>query len=185
MVSYILLLLPLLTQASAFSNSRCPEGWVDASTLGMGCLHLLQQPLDWESAEALCKVMGGAHLVEIDNPDQLAFLQQGLNFVDGTSWVSHHYWWTAANDRDLEGDWVWSNSDFVVQDFLWASDQPNNCPPSTIGVCSGDENCGALVSPGGDIAEYKMVDIGCDLSVVHNHHAPSYDIYSVCQINDY
>ena len=37
------------------------------------------------------------------------------------------------------------------------------------------------------MAEYKIVDIGCVLSVlhIHNHHAPSYDFYSVCQINDY
>merc|ERR1712154_564857 len=44
------------------------------------------------------------------NQDQLQFLQQGLNFVDGTSWTSHHYWWTSAADQDDEGSWIWSNS---------------------------------------------------------------------------
>ena len=182
MACKLLLLLPVLASA----NSPCPAGWVDAFTLGMGCLYLLQEAHSWEEAGKICKsLQNTAHLVEIDSMEQLEFLQQGLNFVDGTSWVSHHYWWSSATDQELEDDWTWSNSGYSVQDFLWSSGQPDNCPPSTVGVCSGTENCGALVSAGGEQAKYKMVDINCELDTVHMTHAPSYQIFSVCQFKQF
>ena len=104
MVLITLFLLPVLahvfTEPKHHGPGGCAEGWVDAFTLGMGCLYLLEEPLTWEDAG---KSMGGAHLVEMDNPDQLAFLQQGLSFAEGTYWPDAHYWWTAAT---MEGDWV-------------------------------------------------------------------------------
>ena len=123
MVPY-LLLLPLITQARASSNDDdvCPHGWTDATELGMGCLYLIQERLDWESARVRCGLLQppqyGVHLVVIDNPEQLAFLRQGLNFADGTKWITSHYWWTAASDRASEGIWTWGDSEHAVQDFL-------------------------------------------------------------------
>merc|ERR1711862_679156 len=119
MVLSTLLLLPALAHAIPDQQSHepgpggCAEGWVDAFVLGMGCLYLLQEPLPWEDAGNTCKSVGG-QLVEIDNEEQLAFLQQGLNFADGAHWTTAHYWWTAANDKTLEGDWVWVNSNTAV-----------------------------------------------------------------------
>ena len=181
-------MLPLLSSlfhlsyASPYSN--CPAGWTDAFNLGLGCLYLVQMPLTWTEANSYCRNLGG-HLVQLENQDQLQFLQQGLNFVDGTSWTSHHYWWTSAADQDDEGSWIWSNSKKNVADFLWAENEPDNCPDNSIGVCVGDENCGALVSNGEAIADYYLKDFDCDLSIVHNHHAPSFQIYSVCQMYDF
>ena len=78
--------------------------------------------------------------------------------------------------------------DHALQDFLWSQyGQPDNCgPPSASGGCSWDENCGALgggFSGGGSEAEYKMYDLGCQLSEADGYHAPAYDIYSVCQMD--
>merc|ERR1712224_122076 len=81
MVLSTLLLLPALAHAIPDPQSHepgpggCAEGWVDAFVLGMGCLYLLQEPLPWEDAGNTCKSLGG-QLVEIDNEEQLAFLQQ-------------------------------------------------------------------------------------------------------------
>merc|ERR1712179_788526 len=108
MVLSTLLLLPAIAHAFPDPQSQgpggCTEGWVDAFVLGMG---------------NICKSFGG-QLVEVDNVEQLAFLQQGLNFADGAHWTTAHYWWTAATDKTLEGDWVWANSNAAVDSFLWS-----------------------------------------------------------------
>lgn len=196
MVLKTLLLLPVLaralTEPKHHGPGGCAEGWVDALTLGMGCLYLLQEPLTWEDAGKRCKSMGGAHLVEIDNADQLAFLQQGLSFAEGTHWTDAHYWWTAATDLTMEGDWVWSNSDFAVESSLWAPGQPDNCAYDWMAGCVADENCGALRNTannggqtGWDGADYKMMDLQCDIDTVTGHHTPSFTIFSVCQIKQF
>merc|ERR1711892_40824 len=184
MVPSVLFLLPLLANASP----NCPEGWTEALSLHMGCLYLVKEGLDWWSAGRKCQdLVDGAHLVQINNIEQLAFLEQGLNFADGSTWTWHNNWWTAANDLDLEGDWTWSrsnhsNSGSSVGDFLWASDQPDNCVPGNFNPeCVADENCGALVS-GEDhmYNKYKMVDMYCDMELDYNRL-----MYSVCQFNPF
>jgi len=190
MVLSTLLFLPVLAHAIPDPQSHgpggCAEGWVDALTIGMGCLYLLQEPLTWEDAGKQCKSMGGAHLVEIDNEEQLAFLQQGLNFAEGTHYTTAHYWWTAANDKTEEGDWVWANSDFSVESFLWAESEPNNCDYDWMAGCTGEENCGALYNGLRDgLADFRLHDLACGLDTVTGHHVPSFTIFSVCQIKQF
>lgn len=195
MVLSTLLLLPALAHAIPDPQSHepgpggCAEGWVDAFVLGMGCLYLLQEPLPWEDAGNTCKSLGG-QLVEIDNEEQLAFLQQGLNFADGAHWTTAHYWWTAANDKTLEGDWVWANSNTAVDSFLWSESQPDNCEPNhnqdIPGPCSAVENCGALYSSctnGCMDVWMELYDLPCGNSYVAGYHSsPTFSIFTVCQI---
>ncbi|XP_069105168.1 lectin BRA-3-like [Argopecten irradians] len=59
--------------------------------------------------------------------------------------------WIAANDRDVEGDWVWGPDD-VVEDAVWKDGEPNNV---------NEEDCVAL----------KLTSIGVvweDLSCENN-----------------
>merc|ERR1712098_35921 len=177
-----MLLVTLLLQAvlSQAASPYCPEGWTDALTLDMGCLYLIQEGLDWESATERCRNLGGekAHLVEIQNAEQLTFLQQGLHFADGTNWSWHNYWWTGANDRAQEGSWIWAESRAEVPDFLWASDQPDNCTPNNSDGSCVSENCGALVITGqGNYDQYYMVDMPCEWDLYYKWY-----MYSVCQI---
>jgi len=124
--------------------------------------------------------------VEIDNEEQLAFLQQGLNFAEGTHYTTAHYWWTAANDKTEEGDWVWANSDFSVESFLWAESEPNNCDYDWMAGCTGEENCGALYNGLRDgLADFRLHDLACGLDTVTGHHVPSFTIFSVCQIKQF
>ena len=183
MACKLLLLLPLLAPVLASANSPCPPGWVDAFTLGMGCLYLLQEAHSWEEAGKMCKsLQNTAHLVEIDSLEQLDFLEQGLNFVDGTSWVSHHT--TTGGALQLIRSWRMTGPG-ATQVTLFRTSSGHQDSLTTVGVCSGTENCGALVSAGGEQARYKMVDINCELDTVHMTHAPSYQIFSVCQFKQF
>ncbi|XP_069104975.1 C-type lectin domain family 17, member A-like [Argopecten irradians] len=67
---------------------------------------------------AFCGTMD-AKLVRIDNASVQAFLQteminRGMNLV-----------WIAANDRDVEGEWVWGPGDEVTE-ARWYDGEPNN-----------------------------------------------------------
>ena len=55
----------------------------------------------------------------------------------------------------------------ATQVTLFRTSSGHQASLTTVGVCSGTENCGALVSAGGEQAKYKMVDINCELDTVH------------------
>ena len=49
-------------------QGECPEGWVDGSSVGLGCLYadLEDTNINEETAETICKELGeGGRLVEI------------------------------------------------------------------------------------------------------------------------
>merc|ERR1712241_974192 len=52
----------------------CPEGWVDGSSVNMGCLHLHQEQMDWWSAEVLCGYEYNSFMVMIKTMEQMEFL---------------------------------------------------------------------------------------------------------------
>jgi len=93
------------------SQGSCQEGWVDGSTVGLGCLYADINDLgdDEPSGEKDCLGFGeSGRLVEIYNQEQLEFLQSMLaqieeeNQMDGNVW-----WWIGLNDRAEEGNFVW------------------------------------------------------------------------------
>ena len=59
----------------------CLEGWVDASSVGLGCVlaDLADMGAEEPTAETVCKDFGeGGRLIEIFNMDQMSFLQTYL-----------------------------------------------------------------------------------------------------------
>merc|ERR1712226_1730243 len=57
-------------------TSTCPEKWIDASFVDMGCLLFNSTTtMDWESANTYCQGAPNATLVEIATEMQLAFVQ--------------------------------------------------------------------------------------------------------------
>ena len=76
--------------------------------------------------------------------------------------ILSHSIWTAANDRQFEGDWVWGEGPalaFVPMNYGWRDEQPN-----------ADGNCGELRADGGN-----LFDRPCSLS----------DVMLLCQIMKY
>ena len=92
-----------------FSNSSgvgpCPDGWLDASFVNMGCLLLDSSSgelgnLTWSLAEDWCQDLGGA-LVEIEDGEQFEFLRLQLQLVEEEE-GEERYWWTSGTDAEVD-----------------------------------------------------------------------------------
>ena len=128
------------------TSSKCPEKWLDASFMEMGCLLFNNTAaVTWEEAKAICKEDSNATLVDIQSEMQLDFLGMELDVIANTEGTSH-YWWTAGTDAGREGQWYWATTLTEVGDFVWAPYEPNqtgNCLylVSNWGYKGGDRSC--------------------------------------------
>ena len=83
----------------------CPDGWLDASFVNMGCLLLESSSgelgnLTWSLAEDWCQDLGGA-LVEIEDGEQFEFLRLQLQLVEEEE-GEERYWWTSGTDAEVD-----------------------------------------------------------------------------------
>ena len=113
----------LILRAGRSSNipleqGDCLDGWVDARSVGLGCLlaDMDDANVNEPAAETVCKNFGeGGRLLEIFNEEQMTFLQAYLGQVeeewgepeDGPGFI---WWWTGLNDMEVEGEFVWTVS---------------------------------------------------------------------------
>ena len=67
-------------------------------------------------------------------------------------------WWAGGSDLDTEGDWRWTRSGQKVEDFVWASRQPDG---------GSDQNCLDLY--------YAAGFLGVDYYCVSSYHP-------ICQV---
>merc|ERR1712004_238634 len=87
----------LLLSAISVSG-QCPEKWLDASFMEMGCLFFNNtEPMTWEEAYISCKKYSNATLVDIQSEMQMSFLQMELDVIDNAEGTTHN-WWTAGTD---------------------------------------------------------------------------------------
>ena len=110
-------------------ESSCPDGWLDASFVSMGCLLLDQSSgklgnYTWDSANNWCRGFGGA-LVEIGNEEQLEFLRLQLQLFEEEV-GEERYWWTSGTDAEVDGVWLWASSLSPVEEFIWGDDFPTD-----------------------------------------------------------
>merc|ERR1712001_141412 len=141
-----------LSQSQETSN--CPEKWLDASFVDMGCLYFnTTQDITWEDANSICQGSNST-LIDISTEMQMGFLQMELDVIANAEGATH-YWWTAGTDLGIEGRWIWATTLTAVEDFVWKSEtfpreSPNyNClalSPS-FGYLGYDENCDTLYFP--------------------------------------
>merc|ERR1711892_341778 len=101
----------------------CPEGWIDASEVGLGCLWAdVEDPnLSEPDSMSACERAGG-ELVEILDRYQMTFLQDYLTQVEQQSLEGldgNVYWWIGLNDIEEEGDFVWPISGAVANYTNW------------------------------------------------------------------
>merc|ERR1712156_430732 len=146
----------LLLSAISVSGA-CPDKWLDASFMEMGCLFFNNTAaVDWEEANVVCKLTPNATLVDIQSEMQMGFLQMELNMVEGIEGAKHS-WWLAGTDVGIEGQWFWVTTLTEVGDFVWHSGEPNS---GTVNNCLG-------LSYGG----YEGYDYNCESA-----------LYPICQI---
>ena len=119
----LILILPCLASLSALeeASNSCPEGWMEATHAGMGCLYFNSTTkVMWEEATSYCQSDEmNASLVEIWTELQLDFVISELMFLAQNGIDDD--WWIGATDLGREGHWYWANSLATVGDFIWSS----------------------------------------------------------------
>merc|ERR1712156_615982 len=136
MIAILATLFYILVLSSAVSESKlvekktsdaCPEKWLDASFVEMGCLFFnnTAPSADWEEANVICEKYSNATLVDIQSEMQMSFLQMELDVIANAEGTKHH-WWTAGTDVGREGQWYWATTLTEVGDFVWKTSEPNN-----------------------------------------------------------
>merc|ERR1712179_206717 len=137
-----------LSQSQETSN--CPEKWLDASFVDMGCLYFnTTQDVTWEDANSICQGSNST-LIDISTEMQMGLLQMELDVIADAEGEAH-YWWTAGTDLAIEGRWIWATTLTAVEDFVWRSD--GSFPRESL-----DRNCLTL-DPG---YGYLGYDAYCD-----------------------
>ena len=94
------------------SQGECMEGWIDASSVDLGCINPDLSDIGAEEpvAENVCRDFGeGGRLIEIFNMDQMNFLQDVLMQVEIEAGIEAGFiwYWIGLNDIENEDDWVW------------------------------------------------------------------------------
>merc|ERR1712080_146593 len=107
------------TKANPPVSNSCPQGWIDVSTLEMGCIYFnTTTRMTWLDANAYCQRDEGARMIEIHSVEQLEFLEAQ------TAETAHSYW-VVGSDVGREGSWFWQGTLRPVEEFLWGPGQPD------------------------------------------------------------
>merc|ERR1711874_697283 len=139
------------------SDDPCPEKWLDASFVDMGCLLFNStRPYIWNDAVSYCQSESqpNTSLVEITTEVQLKFVQMELRILADHEGNKH--WWTSGTDAGINGKWFWARSLSSVEGFIWHDGQPN----------SASDNC-IMLNYG---YNFEGDDVGCKNS-----------LYPICQ----
>merc|ERR1712098_519007 len=129
--SGFLALLPLLLN-QAHGLDVCPDGWMEAHGVDMGCLYF-SHPKDHKShddAKAYCvEKHEEAYLVEVRSP------------VEEGSGVHETTWWNGATNGGVEdGPWYWEGTgETLSSDGMAGTWQPGEPQP-------GEGNCAVMES---------------------------------------
>merc|ERR1712168_629233 len=80
------------------SNGNCPDKWVDATFVDMGCLYFNSSAdMTFDDASSMCQMGSNSTLLAITSEMQMAFVQMELNVIADHEDASR-YWWTAGTD---------------------------------------------------------------------------------------
>ena len=129
----------------ALAETDCPDGWVEARSVGLGCLlaDISTQDMNLTSAQAVCQSYGEAgRLLEITSMEQISFLQNFLTEVE-VEWGTPDYgpgfiwWWLGLNDLQVEGEFVWPVAGEATLTY-WDVDYEEPLPGKHEGQTGGD-----------------------------------------------
>merc|ERR1712212_1073453 len=137
-------------EAQGRSSGTCPDKWVDATFVDMGCLYFNStESMTWDHASSMCQMGSNSTLLEIRTEMQMSFIKMELAVIEDHE-DKHFAWWTAATDVGINGQWIWITSLTAVEDFMWYSGYPSS---------HDDYNC-MYLSYSND--EYSGVNNPCD-----------------------
>merc|ERR1712133_173412 len=104
---------------------NCPEGWLDASFVDLGCLTFQYDDdgKDWWDAFLFCRERN-SFLLEIFTEPQFDFLRLELQVYEEQ--YGAIYWYIGASDDFEEDAWYWTNSWQPVNSFIWTPGYPSN-----------------------------------------------------------
>ena len=106
------------SEESDTTGAECPDGWLDASFIGMGCLLFHSENMSWVDGAVFCGA-NNSHLLEIEQQYELDFVVATLEFLEVET-GAEDYWWTGGTDVHSEGTWYWAHSFKSVQEFVWS-----------------------------------------------------------------
>merc|ERR1711953_586480 len=117
----------LRENAKGVSSGNCPDKWVDASFVEMGCLYFnsTEAITAWDETSSMCQTATpNSTLVEIRTEMQMAFIQMEMEVL--ADHEGGRSWWTAATDVGINGKWVWATSLTPVEDYVWRDSYPSS-----------------------------------------------------------
>ena len=113
-------------------TSECDTSWIDASSVGLGCLWFDTSAKSYAEATTFCENMDSS-LIEIETPLQMNFTTEKLKTISETAeWQNFQgyqwkAWWGGATDEAKEGMWTWaSGKPLSLDSFVWGPGQPSN-----------------------------------------------------------
>ena len=98
-----------LGEVRSQGSANCPDQWLDASFVDMGCLLInSSKAYHWDAANIYCQRDENATLVEILSQEQLGFLRMKLTeHMEGHE--GNKNCWTSGTDAGRNGVWRWAN----------------------------------------------------------------------------
>ena len=115
------------------------EGW---ESFDSHCYMFASNTLSWDEALAACK-SENSYMVELNYASEIQFVAGHKSFHGETFWVG-------ANDKDIEGIFLWQKSSKNVNADFWRHGEPND---------AGNEDCVQMYS--GAPAFGKTNDVPC------------------------
>ena len=112
----LLFILPLLSIPAIvrgdnenLTNTKCEDGWLDETSVGLGCLLLERRTLTFDEANNFCKD-SDSRLIELEIQTQLNQVSNLLkNASDDISYYArYHPWWGGAVQVGPEQDRNWN-----------------------------------------------------------------------------
>merc|ERR1719348_1084082 len=112
---------PSTMSTTSTTKIPCPEGWMDASYMDLGCIFFANRGFSWADADNYCQENSSA-LLEVYSQTHMDFIRSELFVLE--NFVGEHVWWTGGSDVGREGQWYWTHTLTDIGDFVWKEDYP-------------------------------------------------------------
>ncbi|KAK6187249.1 hypothetical protein SNE40_005316 [Patella caerulea] len=131
---------------------QCPNGYHQHE---QSCYAVVTFRANWFDAETMCQA-AGSHLASIETDAERLYLNQYINFLQGTSYK--HYFIGAFNY--IDGTYQWTRNQAGLGQIPWNAGEPSN---------NGGEHCLAMEQDShslfADISCYSVQAFVCEIQL--------------------